>query len=247
MTIFEEFSDPRLVTLYDWWDPFRTDVDFYLNLASELPASVIIDVGCGTGLLACELARRGHSVTGIDPAPAMLDVARHRPDAELVRWMEGDAGSLGEAQADLVIMTGHVAQIISDDADWHMTLSAIHRALRPGGRLAFESRNPNAQAWVRWTPDLSRRRIEDAAQRQVDVWFQSVEVRGDRVRCELHFRFVGSGEELVSRNELRFRSEEDLTWSLVDAAFSVEHVFGGWERQSLEATSPELVFVAGRA
>ncbi len=39
-------------------------------------------------------------------------------------------------------MTGHVAQVIADDETWHKTLAAIHRALRPGGRVAFESRNP---------------------------------------------------------------------------------------------------------
>jgi SAM-dependent methyltransferase len=244
--LFEEFSDPRLVSLYDWWDPLRRDTAFYIGLAAERPGSEIIDVGCGTGLLACALARGGHAVTGVDPAPGMLDVARHRPGAESVRWVEGDAGVLGEVQADLAIMSGHVAQIIADEADWSMTLAAIHGALRPGGRLAFESRNPGARCWERWTPELSRRRIMDAAQREVDVWFQSVEVRGDTVRCELHFRFVSSGEELVSHNELRFRTASDLTAALRAVGFTVEDVFGDWDRQPLQAESPELVFVAVR-
>jgi len=159
MTFFEEFSDPRLVTLYDWWDPFRTDIGFYLDLAAPRPGSVILDVGCGTGLLATQLAQRGHAVTGVDPAPAMLGVARRRPGGDLVRWIEGDASCLEETGADLTLMTGHVAQIISDDGEWHATLAAIHRALRPGGRLAFESRNPRAQGWLRWTPEGRRPQI----------------------------------------------------------------------------------------
>lgn len=59
--------------------------------------------------MTCELARRGHRMTGVDPARAMLDVARHRPWGENVRWIEGDATRLGDTQADLAIMTGYVA------------------------------------------------------------------------------------------------------------------------------------------
>jgi SAM-dependent methyltransferase len=246
MTYFEEFSDPRLVTLYDWWDPFRTDIGFYLHLASQRPASVILDVGCGTGMLTAKLARHGHAVTGVDPARAMLGVARRRPGGDLVRWIEGDASCLEETGADLALMTGHVAQIISDDEDWHATLAAIHRALRPGGRLAFESRNPRARGWLRWTPELSWRRINDAVGQEVDVWFQSVEVRDDWVWCELHYRFASSGEEVVSHNELRFRTEESLTASLRDAGFVVQDVFGHWDGRPLREDSPELIFVAAR-
>ena len=100
MAGFEEYTDPRLVALYDLWGPFREDTGFYVGLATELSASSIIDLGCGTGLLACELAGRGHQVTGVDPSPAMLEVARRRPGGELVRWVQGDASRLGQDRAD---------------------------------------------------------------------------------------------------------------------------------------------------
>jgi SAM-dependent methyltransferase len=243
---FEEFSDPRLVALYDTLCPLGQDTKFFLELAAELSASVIVDVGCGTGSLTCELAQRGHQMTGVEPSPAMLEVARHRPGGDRVRWIDGDAGCLHGAPADLALMTSHVAQIIGDDADWHATLGAIHRALRPGGRVAFESRNPGARAWVEWTPHRSRRRVEDAAPGPIDTWIQSVEVLGEHVRYELHYRFVSTDEELVSTTELRFRTQGDLTESLADAGFSVEHVFGDWDRQPVEVGSPELIFVAVR-
>ena len=58
---------------------------------------MVIDIGWGTGLLACALARRGYQVTGVDPARAMLAVARNRPDGDRVRWTEGEAGDLKAA------------------------------------------------------------------------------------------------------------------------------------------------------
>lgn len=93
----------------------------------------------------------------------MLDVARHRPGGECVRWIEGDAGRLDEAQADLAIMTGHVAQVVLDDESWHGTLAATHRALRAGGCAAFESRNPRVRPWAAWTPQATRRHIDHAS------------------------------------------------------------------------------------
>ena len=109
---FEEFHDPRLVAIYDSWDPARVDTAFYLSLATELSVASIIDIGCGTGAITCELAQRGHRVTGVDPSPTMLDVARNRDGSQLVRWVDGDARDLDGPPADLAIMTAHVAQVI---------------------------------------------------------------------------------------------------------------------------------------
>jgi predicted RNA methylase len=56
MPTFSEFSDPQLVALYDTVNPIAEYETFYVDLAAGLSASSIIDIGCGTGLLTCELA-----------------------------------------------------------------------------------------------------------------------------------------------------------------------------------------------
>src|SRR3954451_7596717 len=76
------FADPRLARLYDVLDDDRSDLDLYIGLADELKASSVLDVGCGTGTLACRLANLGIDVVGLDPAEASLDVARQKPGAE---------------------------------------------------------------------------------------------------------------------------------------------------------------------
>ena len=245
--LFSEFTDPRLVALYDTACSPRDDTAFFLELATELSASTIIDIGCGTGLLTCELAQRGHRMIGVDPSGAMLEVARNRAGGERVRWIEGDAGRLdGSEAADLVIMTGHVAQVIADADSWSGTLDAAYEALRPGGRIAFDSRDPRAEAWTAWTPEATRRQFEDPVIGPFEMWWQLVEVKDDLVRNELHYLLPDVGEPLISRNELRFRTEAELTQSLTDAGFSVEHVFGGWNRQRVDAGTTELIFIASR-
>jgi 2-polyprenyl-3-methyl-5-hydroxy-6-metoxy-1,4-benzoquinol methylase len=82
---FEEYTDPRLVAVYDYWSADRLDFAFYTDLAALVRAKSIVDIGCGTGELAVELARRGFVVTAVDPSPAMLDAAKARPDAGIVR------------------------------------------------------------------------------------------------------------------------------------------------------------------
>ena len=81
------YIDPRLAAVYDALNPPADDMAFYLDLAGETPKNVL-DMGCGTGRLACELAARGHRATGADPAAAMLDIARNRPGGEKVTWID---------------------------------------------------------------------------------------------------------------------------------------------------------------
>lgn len=59
-----------------------------------------------------------------------------------------------------------------------------------------------------------------------------------------HYLFARTGEELLSAVELRFRTRAELDRALSDAGFSVESVFGDWDRRPADAASRELIFVA---
>ena len=118
------FGEPRLAAIYDAVEgERRVDLDHYLAIADEFGARSLLDVGCGTGILARQAASRGMEVTGVDPAGASLDVARSQPGAERVRWLRGDATGLPELQMDLATMTANVARA----AAW-CSRSGIRRA-----------------------------------------------------------------------------------------------------------------------
>lgn len=80
----QEFSDPRLVAFCDTLNPFGDDGEFFCKQAEELSAKPTIDLGCGTGLLTFELAKRGHQMTGIKSSEAVLAVARVKPYADKI-------------------------------------------------------------------------------------------------------------------------------------------------------------------
>ncbi len=75
------FDDARLASVYDDLNPWGAWDDFYLGLAREGGRGVL-DLGCGTGRLACRIAAEGYDVVGAEPAAGMIGVARARPGAE---------------------------------------------------------------------------------------------------------------------------------------------------------------------
>jgi SAM-dependent methyltransferase len=140
------FEDPRLAEIYDPLDPDRCDLDAYAAIAAEFGAESVVDVGCGAGTLACLLARRGLQVTAIDPAAGSLQVARREPGADRVRWLQGDATVLPALQADLVTMTGNVAQVFVTGQEWAAALQAAARRCGAGAgwcsKAGIQSRRP---------------------------------------------------------------------------------------------------------
>lgn len=240
-----EFTDPRLVAIYESANPYRpgTQPDFYVGLAAEVGARSIVDLGCGTGLITRELARLGHRVVGVDPNAAMLAVARTRPHGDRVRWIHGDATALEPDRADLAIMSGHVAQFFLTAESWQRVLTSLRAALRPGGHLAFESRNPDAREWETWTAD-DLTTLDDPTAGRIEMWTTVDDFDHGVASCTNYYRFAQTGEVLTSSVRLRFRSEDDVIASLATAGFAVERMFGDWDRRPVGRAAPELIVVA---
>jgi len=165
--------------------------------------------------------------------------------AKQVEWIEGDASALGTPEADLLVMTGNVAQIFLEDDDLRKTLTAIHAALHSGGYLAFESRNPQARAWEKWNREDSYYQF-DSPHGSVESWVEVTHVEGSYVQFEGHNVFLSTGEVVIVESTLRFRSHEEIISSLTDCGFTVEHVYGDWDKNPFEEESRMMIFVAQR-
>lgn len=236
------FDHPRLAAVYDELEPDRGDLDVYAAIAAELGARRVVDLGCGTGTFAVLLAGRGIDVIGVDPAAGSLAVARTKPGAERVRWIHGDATDLPAPPADLVTMTGNVAQAIVEPADWAATLRGVWLALRPGGRLVFETRDPARRAWTEWNRAASFRLSEIDGVGAVESWVDVTDVNGPLVSFRWTWVFAADGEVLTSDSTLRFRERDEVETSLRAQGFEVADV-----RDAPDRPGREFVFFARRS
>ena len=240
------YVDPRLVSLYDQDNPRGIDYDFFLELAEVNNARRVLDFGCGTGLLAREFAAKGYEVIGVDPAVAMLAYARKQPGAEQIRWIEGDASRLEAFGADLAYMTGNVAQVFQDDAAWIEALAGLNLALRPGGSLAFESRNPAARAWEAWGPEATYQRFM-SPYGEMECWLEVTDVTEKTVSFTGHNIFLATGERLVVNSTLRFRTLAEIQASLRQCGFIVQSCYGNWNKEPFGIDSPLILVVCVKA
>lgn len=233
------FENPRLAGVYDPLDPDRSDLDAYAAMVDEFGVRSVLDIGCGTGTFACMLAGRGIEVAGVEPAKASLDVARRKPDADRVRWIHGDATTLPRLQVDMATMTANVAQVFRTDSDWAATLRGARAALRPGGRLVFETRDPARQAWLTWDREHSYRRVDIPGAGIVESWHELTEVEGELVSFRSITVFSCDGAVLTSHSTLRFRAREEIAGSLAREGFTVDEV-----RDAADRPGREFVFLA---
>jgi SAM-dependent methyltransferase len=117
-------------------------------VAACCPPGEGLDVGCGTGALAAELAARDYAMTGIDPSAGMLAVLRGR--APSVRALQGSATALPFAAGsfDLVVTVATLHHIAAAEAV-RAGLVEMVRVLRPGGRVVVWDHNPRNPYWGR--------------------------------------------------------------------------------------------------
>jgi ubiquinone/menaquinone biosynthesis C-methylase UbiE len=124
--VYDEFFVPAL---------FHPWARVVADAADVEPGQRVLDVACGTGVLACTLAERvglGGSVVGLDPSEEMLEVARTKSDA--IEWRTGRAESIPFPDESFDAVVSQFGIMFFDDPGG--ALREMMRVMRPGGRLA---------------------------------------------------------------------------------------------------------------
>jgi len=236
-----DYQNTQIAEIYDLLNPRGQDSDFYLSLAGVRPCSVL-DLGCGTGVLCCALSQRGHRVTGVDPAAAMLAVARSKPHAEEVEWIESSAQSCRtERRFDLIVMTGHAFQVLLTDAEALAVFETMRGHLEEGGRVAFETRNPRVDWAGEWAGRVRSLPGGQGLER-LEITGQD----GEFISFQTSYRLAH--RTLTTSSTLRFPSREQIEALIAPSGLAVREVFGDWDASPFEAArSREMIFIAGIA
>jgi SAM-dependent methyltransferase len=123
---------------------YTADLDLWRELAGSA-AGPVLDIGCGTGRVALDLAARGHDVTGLDSDPTLIDALRARARARGLRVdaKTGDARSFDLGRTfPLAISPMQVVQLLGGSDGRARMLAAVRRHLEPGGLFAAALANP---------------------------------------------------------------------------------------------------------
>ena len=136
--------------LAPFYDSINSDIDYslwadFIEKIIERECSVrpelLLDLGCGTGKMTLELARRGYDMTGIDISPEMLNVARERAESEEldVLWLCQDMTEFelyGTVDVALCCLDG--INHLTDPSSLKKTFALVHNYLSPDGLFIFD-------------------------------------------------------------------------------------------------------------
>lgn len=141
----------------------------------------LLDLGCGTGRLLLDFARRGHSVVGVDLSPEMLTVAAEKAATagiaiDLLLANLADLTCLADNSFDCAACLFSTLGMVLGEANRRRVVTYVHRLLRPGGRFILHVHNRwfniwNAPGWAWLVSNLwgSLRRSAEPGDRVMPV------------------------------------------------------------------------------
>jgi SAM-dependent methyltransferase len=217
--------------------------------------SPVLELACGTGRVLLPLARQGFQVTGVDISPAMLEVARHKVDAEgladRITLVEGDMGDFavdGRFNLAFVAVNSFMHLLTTDDQ--LSALACIRRHLNPGGLLLLDLFNPDLGSLLDARSQVHMdKTMTDPGTGHRLVRFHTRTV--DLGQQTLHVTYIVDeldGEGQVRRTlfpfSMRYLFRYELELLLRHAGFTVEAVYGSYDLDEFSGDSERMIAVA---
>jgi SAM-dependent methyltransferase len=206
--------------------------------ADEETVAEVVDVCCGTGLLAAELAARGYRVTGVDASEAMLARAR--------RLLGRHATLVQATLPDLPLELTFDAATCTLDGFTYLppaalapTVEAIARVLRPAGWLVFDVHTDAMMAFTSSRPVVSG---EQEGHRYVIL----AEVDPDARLCDTHIDVTADGAAAPFSEHHRqyFHRDGEIRSALVDGGFEVVAVRDGYSDRPADESTLSATWIA---
>ena len=247
----DEFTDPVNYDL-EQAPLSRARIAFWCRMAQQFGGPVL-ELCCGTGLVALPVAAMGLSVSGVDLVAPMLAHAQAKAERDDIdaRWIQADVRELAlPRRFGFVILTGNAFQAFLTQADQQALLDTVRRHLAPEGVFGFETRNPAGHE------------LQDEPEGPVEIDY--VDVSGRRVLLSSSQRWDDStqlmhwttyrrwadvdGPPRVRTTHIacRFTSPDDIETLLEAAGFDIVAQYGDWDFAPFRAKGERLITLCRR-
>ena len=243
---YKTFFGEDYLRIYDFLTPERSvmEVEGVVGLLGLPVGSAILDLCCGHGRHAVELAKRGYRVTGLDLSEVFLRHARETAEAEGVdvRWVEGDMRRIPfEGEFDAVINMFTAFGYLESEEEDEEVLRQVYKALKPGGRFLLETMQ---REW------LMRHFDPAGVVRHADGLIVLEERDFDMLtsRCDVRVTMIlPDGQRREYGHAARVYTLTDLARMMRLAGLHLEKYYGGVDGSMLGLDSRRLVVVATKA
>jgi 2-polyprenyl-3-methyl-5-hydroxy-6-metoxy-1,4-benzoquinol methylase len=229
----------RLSRVYDLdWGEFSARYFHFLQeLLAErrLTQAKILDLGCGTGILAAELARNGHKVTGIDISRKMIERAIMKSAGMYnLRFQVGDMREFNsEKDLDVILCTGNAINYVTNTLHMINMLNRIRCHLRMRGFFVFDT--VTEPYFLTNGNSTSERKMNE------ETFVQSVEYKESRKTAFLTYEFPDGVSET---HTLRPWTVSELKGFMARARLRVVAEFSDFDRRPVTPESERIICVA---
>jgi SAM-dependent methyltransferase len=221
---------------HDRWASFLHD------LWSADPEGVhsVLDLCCGTGLLAVELIARGYQVVGVDASDAMLALARERlgPEVELSRTTLPELE--GDGVFDAAVCTFDGLNYLTPD-ELRLTIAAVALRLRPAGWLVFDLHTDAMMNFTVSNPVV-------AGESDGTAFVISSTVDPDARTCDttIELMWPRDGDSFSEQHRQYFHADADVRICLQAAGFAVIAVGEEYTHEPVDASTLRATWTARR-
>lgn len=225
---------------------FLIDLPLILEWAPE--SGPIIELACGTGRLTIPLAEQGHEMIGVDIHQGMLERAKTKAiDKDLtIQWFLQDCTQLSLPRSTkLMFMCGNSFQHFLTNEIQDALFQSVHRHLENGGIFIFDTRNPIMKELSK-VDEYEEYFTHSNGKQVAEYHKETYQPMTQILHCETERRFLnGKKIESIEKDSisLRYVYPLEMRRLLNEHGFKVLHEYGDWNKSSLTAKSPQMVYV----
>lgn len=229
------------------FDDFKTyslagteqEVHFITSTLNLAPHSSILDLYCGYGRHAIELAKLGYEVTGVDATKAFLDIAGQKAEEEGVnlKFSQCDMRALNFENEFSAVINMFAAFGFFSDEENLFVLMRVAKALKPNGFFLIDLLNRD------WMVRNNLNRYWRHPNGEYVLTFKIELQQGIAMMKRQLFNQV-TGEKTQSEFVLRAYSYDEMKSILGQSGFIIKNIYGGFDKRKYGLDSPRMIILA---